>query len=220
MNCGHGDFLFAASEITTGDLMNESNSAKKLSGMVGPFGDAATAATAPDIPAIAVAQFWLLEAGTAKKLGLRSTGSLSYQVLADRDRRNLFIALTQNDGGGYFSKERVNMVSIEACLAAHKTGAPFPSKALKDAYQSRSSNNAGFLSATLRVLGLAAAAPNADTKHIVAGDWDAWRKKMIAVTGTLIELPGDADEKQAQSGPFPAQKEHRKTLEIAAKKLQ
>lgn len=198
--------------------MNKSTSAKKPPGMVGPFGDAATAATAPAIPAIAVAQFWLLEAGTAKKLGLRSTGSLSYQVLADRDRKNLFIALTQNDGGGYFSKERVNMVSIEACLAAHKAGAPFSSKALKDAYTSRSSNNAGFLTATLRVLGLTAAAPNADSKHTVAGDWDAWRKKMMAEAGTVIELPGDADdEKQAQSAPLPDHKEHRKTLEIPAK---
>jgi hypothetical protein len=201
--------------------MSKITSTKKPSKIVESSADAETASANNRIPAIAFAQFWLLEEGIAKKLGPRSAGSLSYQVLADHDRNNLFIALTQNDGGGYFSKERVNLLSIESCLAAHKAGAPFPSKALKDAYKSKSSNNAGFLTATLRVLGLTAAAPDADSKHIVAGDWNAWRKKTIAEAGTLIELPADADdEMQAQSDPLPDHKEHRKTLEIPAKKAQ
>ena len=201
--------------------MNKSTSAKKPSETIEPSADAETPSANTDIPAIALAKFWLLEEGTAKKLGLRSTGSLSYQVLADHDRKNLFIALTQNDGGGYFSKERVNMLSIEACLDAHKTGEPFPSKTLKDAFKSKSSNNAGFMTATLRALGLTAAAPDAESKHIVAGDWDAWRKKMSAEAGTLIELPADADdEKQAETEPLPDHKEHKKTLGIPSKKPQ
>jgi hypothetical protein len=199
--------------------MNKPTSARKSPEIGGPFDGAATRAIAPDLGLISLTQFWLLEAGTAKKLGLHSNGSLSYQVLADHDRKNFFIALTQNDGGGFFSKERVNMLSIEACLARHKAGAPFTSKALKGAYKSRSSNNAGFLSATLRVLGLTAAAPDSDSKHIVAGDWDAWRKKMIAEAGILIELPADSkEEKQAHSDPLPDHKAHRKTLQIPAQK--
>lgn len=195
--------------------MSKNTSPNKSSESVQPS-DANT-----DMPAITPAQFWLLEEGTAKKLGQRSTGSLSYQVLADHERKNLFIALTKNDGGGYYSKERVNMLSIEACLDAHKAGEPFPSKALKDAYKSKSSNNAGFLTATLRALGLTAAAQDAESKHIVAGDWDAWRKKMNAEAGTLIELPADAgDEKQAEPDPLPDHKEHKKTLGIPAKKPQ
>lgn len=201
--------------------MSKSTSVKQPPEMVAPPADATAPATKSDIPAIALAPFWLLDAGTAKKLGLHSSGILSYQVLADHDRKNLFIALTQNDGGGFFSKERVNMLSIEACLDAYKAGTPFPSKALKEAYKSRSSNNAGFLTATLRVLGLTAAAPNADSKHIVAGDWGEWRNKMITAAGSLIELPADVDDgEQAQSDPSPDHKEHRKTLGIPAKKPQ
>lgn len=202
------------------NLMNKSTFAKKPPEVAGLSTDPVTPAANLDSPAITLAQFWLLEAGSAKKLGLRSTGSLNYQILADHDRKNLFIALTRNDGGGYFSKERVNLLSIESCLTAFKApGAPFPSKALKDAYNSKSSNNAGFLTATLRALGLTAAAPSADSKHIVAGDWDAWRTKMIAEAGTLIELQADADdEKQAQSDPLPDHKEDRKTLKIPGKK--
>lgn len=201
--------------------MNKSTSAKQPPEIAEPPTDATAPATNPEVHAIVLAPFWLLEAGTAKKLGMNSSGSLSYQVLADRDRKNLFIALTQNDGGGFFSKERVNMLSIEACLDAYRAGAPFPSKALKEAYKSRSSNNAGFLTATLRVLGLTAAAPNADSKHIVAGDWNEWRKKMIAATGSLIELPANVDDgEQPQSDPLPDHKEQRKTLGIPAQKLQ
>jgi hypothetical protein len=201
--------------------MNKSTFVKKTHEIVKPSGDLAPPGANQSLSAIALAQFWLLEAGTAKKLGLRSTGSLSYQILADHDRKNLFIALTQNDGGGYFSKERVNMLSIEACLSAHKAGVPFQSKALKAAYKSKSSNNAGFITATLRELGLTAAAPNADSKHIVAVDWDAWRKKMSAQAGTLIELPVDADdEKPVWPTPLPDHKEHRRTLEIPPKKSQ
>jgi hypothetical protein len=201
--------------------MNKSTSAKKPSEIVEPSADAETPSANTDIPTIVLAPFWLLEAGIAKKLGLRSTGSLNYQVLADNDRKNLFIALTKNDGGGFFSKERVNMLSIEVCLDAYKAGAPFPSKVLKDAYKSRSSNNAGFMAATLRALGLTAAAPDAESKHIVAGDWDAWRKKMVAEAGALIELPADADdEKHAQRDPLPDHKENKKTLGIPAKKPQ
>jgi hypothetical protein len=201
--------------------MNKPNFSKKPREIVGPSDDAATTTITPSLAPVSLAQFWLLEAGAAKKLGQHSTGSLGYQVLADHDRKNLFIALTQNDGGGFFSRERVNMLSIEACLAGDKTGAPFPSKAFKGAYKSRSSNNAGFLSATLRVLGLTVAAPTVHSKHIVAGDWDAWRKKMMAEAGILVELPADADEeKQVRSDPLPDHKEHRKTLEIPAKKSQ
>lgn len=194
---------------------------RKLSDMDKPSDVAATQTSNAEVTTTVFAKFWLLHSGTAEKLGLRSTGSVSFQVLADHDRKNLFIALIQNDGGGYFSKERVNMLSIESCLAAHEAGVPFPSRALKGAYKSRSSNNAGFLSATLRALGLTAAARDADSKHIVAGDWDRWRKKMIAEAGTLIELPTDADdEKQAQSAPIPDHEEHRKTFQIPAKKSQ
>lgn len=201
--------------------MNKSTSEKNPSVIVESSANAEPPSGNVEIPASPLAQFWLLDAGTAKKLGLRSTGSLGYQVLADHDRKNLFIALTANFGGGFFSKERVSMLSIEACLAAFKAGEPFPSKAIKDAFKSRSSNNAGFMTACTRALGLTAAAPDAESKHIVSGDWDAWRKKMIAEAGTLIALPADPDdENQAQSVPVPDHKEHKKTLRIPPKKPQ
>jgi hypothetical protein len=96
----------------------------------------------------------LLSSGCARQALRRSlacavpvAAAARCQVLADHNRQNLYIALTKN-GGGHFSKERVNMLSIEACLTAHKALGPFPSKTLKDAYKSKSNNNSGLLLAT------------------------------------------------------------------------
>lgn len=53
--------------------------------------------SSPDVPPVSndpdetpMSPFWLLETGSAKKLGQHSTGQLHYQVLADHDRCNLF----------------------------------------------------------------------------------------------------------------------------------
>src|SRR5471030_2824043 len=98
--------------------------------------------------------FWLLKDGTAPKLGARAEGGIRYQVLADHDRQHLYIAITGNESGGYFSRERVPFDKIEACLDALDADKPFPSKTFKEAFIGRSSNNAGFLVAAMRKEGL------------------------------------------------------------------
>lgn len=165
--------------------------------------------------------FWLLNAGTAKKLGQHSAGILNYHVVADNDRRDLLIAVTKNEGGGYFSRERVPFRAIVACLEKYKSGEPFVSKVLKDVFVSKSANNAGFLCAVLHALGLLSAAAVAKTQHVVTGDWPLWEKTMLAETGTRIELPSEiGGEIPAGTVAAPDHKDHRKTLEIPAKKAQ
>jgi hypothetical protein len=150
---------------------------------------------------------------------MHSSGGINYQVLADNDRMNLFIALTKNDGGGYHSKERVNLTAVEGCLAPFKGSEPFPSKVLKDSFKSKSSNNAGFMCATLRDLGLTAASLDVDSKHVVAGDWPAWRQKMFGEAGTLVQLPADPEaEKPDEDAHAPGHKDLKKPLGIPAKK--
>lgn len=57
-------------------------------------------------------------------------------------------------------------------------GKPFPASALADAFVSRSQNNSGFLVAALRAEGLLKAAPSQPMMSILAGDLDAWAKKV------------------------------------------
>jgi len=170
---------------------------------------------------VALTSFWLLNAGTAKKLGQHSDGILKYQVLAENDRGGVLIAITKNEGGGYFSRERVPFCTIATCLEKHRSGVPFVSKVLKDVFISKSANNAGFLCAVLHALGLLSAAAVAKTQHVVTGDWPLWEKAMLAETGTRIELPTEIGrEIPAGSVAAPDHKDHRKTLEIPSKKAQ
>lgn len=163
--------------------------------------------------------FWLLKGGTAPKLGARAEGSINYNVLADDERQRLFIAVTGNKGGGYFSKEHVDISKIEACLDTTASAKPFPSKTLKDAFVGRSSNNAGFLVAVLRHEGLLAAAPGAETQHVRSGDWPAWKKAMLAEAGKLIEVGiTDGDKKLLETAQAPEQKEQAKTRPVPRKK--
>lgn len=180
---------------------------------------AATSHTGDDLAQPPLSPFWLLDAGQAKKLGQQSAGLLSYHVLADHDRREILIAVTANDGGGFFSRERVNFRAIESCLDKYKSGLPFVSKALKAAYFSKSANNAGFMAAVLRSLGLLGQAPEAATQHVVVGDWPAWHQKMLTQTGTPIELPAEiGDEKLVDGVPIEGHKEDKQTLVAPGKK--
>ena len=181
--------------------------------------DSSTPADAT-MPDTAVSQlFWLLKDGTAPKLGARAEGSINYNVLADDERQLLFIAITGNKGGGYFSKEHVDISKIEACLDTTASAKPFPSKTFKEAFVGRSSNNAGFLVAVLRHEGLLAAAPEAETQHVRSGDWSAWKNAMLAEAGKLIEVGiKEADKKPLETAPVPEHKEQAKTLSLPRKK--
>ena len=127
--------------------------------------------------------FLRLHSAVAPKLGLRSAGRIGYQLLTDTDRQHLYLALTDNDGGGYFSREIVPFAAVQTCLDGHDPCQPFPSKRLFASFQGRSSNNAPFLCAALRDLGLLQAAPGKPFQHAVADDWAGWITTQLARPG-------------------------------------
>src|SRR5471032_51719 len=166
-------------------------------------------------PARATISLWLLRAGTAKKVSKYGDGSITYQVLADADRAAIYIAITGNNGGGYFSRERVPFDAIEACLTKCDSSKGFPSKTFKPAFVGRSSNNAGFLVAVLRAEDLLCQAPEVEAKHAVASDWAAWKKAVLAEPGTMIEVDGgEASPPPVLPAPIPEHTEHKKTLKL------
>ena len=133
--------------------------------------------------------FLLLHSAVAPKLGLRSAGRIGYQLLTDTDRQHLYLALTDNDGGGYFSREIVPFAAVEACLDGHDACQPFPSKRLVASFQGRSSNNAPFLCAALRDLGLLLAAPGKPFQHAVADGWAGRIEAQLARPGEPFTPP-------------------------------
>ena len=133
--------------------------------------------------------FLRLHSAVTPKLGLRSAGRIGYQLLTDTDRQHLYLALTDNDGGGYFSREIVPFAAVEACLDGHDACQPFPSKRLFTAFHGRSSNNAPFICAALRDLGLLQAAPGKPFQHAVADDWASWIEAQLARPGEPYTPP-------------------------------
>ena len=153
----------------------------------------------------AATSFWILKDATAKKLGKRSEGTISYQLLVNADRQHLFIAITGNANGGYFSRERVPFQKVQECLSSFPKKS-FPSKALRDAFFGRSSNNPGFLAAVLSAESLIAADATAESLHKAIGDWLAWEQMTLALPGTLLltdaaQVLPDADDAMPDHTP-------------------
>lgn len=164
--------------------------------------------------------FWLLKAATAKKLGKQSEGGISYRILADADRKSLYLSITGNNGNGYFSREIVQFSKVEACINKCEQEKPFPSKAFKNGvFTGRNSNDPSFLCAILRAEKLLAAAPDVETQHVISGDWSAWKTSLLSEPGTRIESDAiKPAEKQVEADPVADHTERKKTLSLPRKK--
>jgi hypothetical protein len=134
-----------------------------------------------------------LKLATARKTSQRATGEITYRVLCDEQREQLFITIVSNDGGGYFSKEVVPFDGIERCLSPYVDGKPLPAKALRDAFVGKSVNNAGFLAAILRAEGLLSGVPDAVHQHQLSGNWSDWKEAMLCANGEPYVPPTKPD---------------------------
>ncbi|MCO8250740.1 hypothetical protein [Comamonas thiooxydans] len=133
--------------------------------------------------------FRLLKTDIAAKLSTRSEGGITYIVMADLgDWPDLHLAVTANEGGGLWSREAVALSTIEAIIDGFATQ-PFPTKALKEATVGRSANNAPFLLAVLKDLGLAQSSPDKHHHYVKAGDWSSFRNELLLQDGPEITYP-------------------------------
>lgn len=140
-----------------------------------------------EVSAASGPQYITLKSGSTPKLGKHADGTISYKVACDMGRTALFIAITDNSSGGYFSREYVSVVRIEELLAKIDQSG-FPLKMLKAAFTGKSSNNAGFLAASLHAEGLLVRAADSETKHVRAGDWAKWKTSLLALEGIPEEM--------------------------------
>jgi len=149
----------------------------------------------------------LLRDDIAPKLSGRSGAAVAFLLLADlpdTPAPDLFVAVTANvGGGGLWSKEAVPLAAVATAIdtwlsaqPASDSGAtpadaprPFPTRALAAAYAGRSNNNAPFLAACLRHLGLLAAAPDTPHHHVLAANLDAFRQHGLAQAGEPTTYP-------------------------------
>ncbi|NVZ10753.1 hypothetical protein HW932_15925 [Allochromatium humboldtianum] len=110
---------------------------------------------------------------TISKLSARAIGRMTYQIGVG-ESGTVYLAVTANEGSGYFSREWVAIPTLlEQLRGSLEAEEPFPTPVLRAAYVNRSINNAGFLAAMLRHLGLLKAG-DPPHWHVVGEDWMAW----------------------------------------------
>lgn len=132
--------------------------------------------------------FFHLRSGSAAKLGQRAEGQVHFELLTDHQNRDLFIRLSGNDGGGYFSREAVPFARVRAVVAEFEDQQAFPSKVFRESFIGRSSNNAGFLACICRAQGLITSVPGNTHLHQLAGDWSQWEKACLALPGVPLHV--------------------------------
>ena len=156
-----------------------------------------------------VPTYLCLKTATAQKLG-RNGGGITYKILCDAERQQLYLTLVANEGGGYYSREVFSVAGVEACLPTDPAQA-FAAKCLAPAMRGKSSNHPGFLAAILRAEGLLLPVDGQAHLHQQTETWEAWKASLLTQDGepyvpptretqaaepsdemTRQELPGDA----------------------------
>jgi hypothetical protein len=78
--------------------------------------------------------FLLLRSSDARKVGQRATGKIRYELLCDANHESLFIRIVGNEGGGYFSREKVDFHKALQCVAGYEDDRTLPSKVFRAAF--------------------------------------------------------------------------------------
>lgn len=124
-----------------------------------------------------------IKTDNAPKSGPNSNGCITYAIHKDVDSKEAFISIVANESGGYFNRELVPLDKVLTSLEHLPPEATFPTRIFRAAFQGKSVNNGGFLSAILRHEGLIAPAANASHHYVRTGDWLAWRDATLASSG-------------------------------------
>jgi len=88
----------------------------------------------------------ILNKGKCKSLSGKSM--LSYLIAADADNA-IYIRITKNTGGGFFSNEWIAMADIQSVMEEHPPGTPVTSFMLQPLFHGKSVNTPAFLLASL-----------------------------------------------------------------------
>jgi len=90
---------------------------------------------------------------TSSCLALSGNGMIGYELSLD-NKKSLYIRITSNTGGGYFSDESIALTDIEGILFLLADDERLASTALQPLFKGKSVNTTAFLMAALRNAGL------------------------------------------------------------------
>ncbi|HHX8650390.1 TPA: hypothetical protein ACVO32_004274 [Vibrio diabolicus] len=122
----------------------------------------------------------IVREGKAKKLSPKTENHVFYQIALHDEENELYIRMTGNQGSGLHSKEKIPLKDITAVLDV-QGDKPFKSSVLKCVFSGQSANNAGFMAACCRGLGLIIQSEKSVFLHVLAPDYEQRRDELLSL---------------------------------------
>ncbi|EPP2136621.1 TPA: hypothetical protein NKQ81_003589 [Vibrio parahaemolyticus] len=122
----------------------------------------------------------IVREGKAKKLSPKTENYVFYEIALHDEENELYIRMTGNQGSGLHSKEMIPLKDITAVLDV-QGDKPFKSSVLKCVFSGQSANNAGFMAACCRGLGLIIQSEKSVFLHVLAPDYEQRRDELLSL---------------------------------------
>ncbi|BDP29336.1 hypothetical protein DC364_06710 [Vibrio vulnificus] len=122
----------------------------------------------------------IVREGKAKKLSPKTENHVFYQIALHNKENELYIRMSGNQGGGLHSKEWIPLKDITAVLDV-QGDKPFKSSVMKCVFSGQSANNAGFMAACCRGLGLVIQSEKSVFLHVLAPDYEQRRDELLSL---------------------------------------
>jgi len=135
----------------------------------------------------------IIKKSISPKLSPRAQGSLTYHVGYDETAKTFHFRITANSGGGFFSNEWIALNDILDVIETTSSDKPFKALILKSLYQSKGSNNHGFLAAALRAENLLLPVEKQLMSHTLS-DVKSFKTNMQQLIKDKVSLDDDVAE--------------------------
>jgi len=137
--------------------------------------------------------FRIIKKPTSPKLSPRAQGSLTYHVGYDETAKTFHFRITANSGGGFFSNEWIALNDVLETIETTSSDKPFKALIFKPLYESKGSNNHGFLAAALRTESLLLPVEKQLMSHSL-GDVKSFKTAMQKLIKDKVCLDDDVAE--------------------------
>jgi hypothetical protein len=120
--------------------------------------------------------------GKGKKLSPKTKNHVFFEVAVNEDDNELYLRLSNNEGGGLHSKEWIKVDAVFELLD-QQDNRPFKSTVFKSVFKGASANNAAFLAASVRAEGLGLIGPSEKSVflHVVVADYAEHKARLQAL---------------------------------------
>ncbi|GHZ02667.1 hypothetical protein FXE65_05175 [Vibrio cholerae] len=125
----------------------------------------------------------IVREGKAKKLSPKTENHVFYEIAIHDEDNELYIRMSGNQGGGLHSKEWIPLKDITAVLDV-QGDKPFKSSVMRCVFSGQSANNAGFMAACCRGLGLIIQSEKSVFLHVLAPDYEQGRDELLSLVDT------------------------------------